>query len=446
MSRVEKNGASPEVGRVSDPPSAAHNGEGGSKTRPTQILFIVSGSIACYKACDAISQLVQRGHRVRTIVTAAGLRFVGASTLEGLTGEKVATDLFESGAALDHVALARWADVVVVCPATANMLNRMAAGLADDLAGTVLLALDAAKPLVVAPAMNPVMWRHPATVAATATLRERGVHFILGDEGRTACGEVGEGRMAEAEAIVAAVEVAATRPAHASHVLITSGGTTEPIDGVRVLANTSTGATGALLADYFARRGHAVTLLRARAAHAAPAGCREVTFDSFADLDAALERELGEREYDLVIHAAAVSDFSVHAIEINGVARPPGVGKIGSDVAPVLKLRRNPKLLDSLRARSRNAAIRVVAFKLTRDAEPGEVRNAVGAMFAAGVADLVVHNDLGVRTAEAFPAEIWSPEGDVVARCANRAELAAKLEGLVNSGIEMRRSETHAEA
>jgi phosphopantothenoylcysteine synthetase/decarboxylase len=280
------------------------------------------------------------------------------------------------------------------------------------------------------------LWRHPATVAAAATLRGRGVRFILGDEGRTACGEVGEGRMAEADEIVAAIEAATTPRAHARRVLITSGGTTEPIDGVRVLANTSTGATGAMLADTFARRGHAVTLLRARTARGVNTGCREVTFDSFADLDAALHAELGAQDYDVVIHAAAVSDFSVHAIEIDGVARPPGAGKMGSEVAPVLKLRRNPKLLDTLRARSRNSDIRVVAFKLTRGASPDEVRRAVGTVLAAGTADFVVHNDLDARTATAFPAEIWPADGGGPVPCADRAELATTLEALVTSDLD----------
>src|ERR1043165_7231499 len=124
---------------------------------PANILFIVSGSIAAYKACEAISQLVQRGHRVRPVATAAALKFVGAATLEGLTGEKVATDIFEAGAAPDPIPPARGADLTIVAPATANTLNRMAAGLADDLAGALLLAHEWRKPLLVAPAMNPVM-------------------------------------------------------------------------------------------------------------------------------------------------------------------------------------------------------------------------------------------------------------------------------------------------
>lgn len=174
----------------------------------SQILFILSGSIACYKACDAISKLVQRGHQVRTVATQAALRFVGTATLEGLTREKVGTDVFEEGAALDHINLARWAEVVVVCPATANTINRMAAGLGDDLAGALLLAHDWSKPLLLAPAMNPAMWNHPATTASVARLREWGATFIELGVGRTACGEVGEGRLAEPAEIVAAIEAA----------------------------------------------------------------------------------------------------------------------------------------------------------------------------------------------------------------------------------------------
>lgn len=175
---------------------------------PARVLFILSGSIACYKACAAISQLVQRGHQVRTVATPSALKFVGAATLEGLTREKVGTDLFEAGAALDHITLARWAEVVVLCPATAHTLNRVAAGLGEDLAGALLLAHDWTKPLVIAPAMNPAMWNHPATGVSVARLREWGARFVELGVGRTACGEVGEGRLAEPEEIVAAIEAA----------------------------------------------------------------------------------------------------------------------------------------------------------------------------------------------------------------------------------------------
>jgi phosphopantothenoylcysteine decarboxylase / phosphopantothenate---cysteine ligase len=402
---------------------------------PSNLLFILTGSIACYKACDAISQLVQRGHRVRAVATEAALKFVGAATLEGLTREKVATDLFEAGAALDHIALARWADLVIVCPATANTLNKISAGLADDLAGALLLAHDWKKPLLIAPAMNPAMWAHPATTASVARLREWGARFIAPGEGRTACGETGEGRLAEPEEIVAAIEAALARPARRLRVLITSGGTVEPIDSVRVLTNTSTGETGALIAEQFARQGHDVCLLRASNARRANAAARDATFTTFAELDAALSERLGAEDYDVVIHAAAVSDFSLHAIELGGTVRPPGLTKLDSSVAPTLRLRRNPKLLDTLRARSRHRAVRIVAFKLTSGADATAAREAVTTLGAGGAADFVVHNDLAQREAGgAFPADIWSAAGEIVAHCANRAAIGIELEKLLVGG------------
>ncbi|HVS53266.1 MAG TPA: bifunctional phosphopantothenoylcysteine decarboxylase/phosphopantothenate--cysteine ligase CoaBC [Opitutaceae bacterium] len=399
----------------------------------SQILFILTGSIACYKACDAISQLVQRGHRVRTVATEAALKFVGAATLEGLTREKVASDIFAPGAALDHIELARWADATVVCPATANTLNKIAAGIADDLAGALLLAHDWKKPLLVAPAMNPAMWTHPATVASIARLREWDARIVAPGEGRTACGEIGEGRLAEPDEIVAAIEAALARPPRRRRVLVTSGGTTEPIDGVRAITNASTGETGALIAEHLARSGHEVVLLRARSARRAQPVNREATFSTTADLDRLLEKHLGAEEFDVVIHAAAVADFSVRAIEVNGLTRAPGAAKLDSSAPPTLHLQRTPKLLDTLRARSRNRAVRVVAFKLTRGASAAEARGAVTALFAHGAADFVVHNDLAQRAENggAFPAEIWRADGSIVAQCRDRAELAVALEELL---------------
>lgn len=396
------------------------------------VLFILSGSIACYKACDAISQLVQRGHRVRTIATVSALKFVGVATLEGLTKEKVGTDLFAAGEALDHITLDRWADVTIVCPATANTLNRMAAGLGDDLAGALLLAHDWKRPLLLAPAMNPAMWTHPATAAAVEKLQGWGARLVSPGAGRTACGEVGEGRLAEPEEIVAAIEAAAAAPAHRLRVLVTSGGTSEPIDGVRVLSNASTGTTGALIADRLAQAGHDVLLVRAFSAVSAGAVACEETFSSFADLDALLRRRLANEHFDVVIHAAAVSDFSVASVDVGGQSWAAGEGKIPSGAVPTIRLRKNPKLLDSLRSWSRNANLRVVAFKLTRGADSAEIRCAVEAIFSSGAADFVVHNDLERRApGDAFPADIWQPGGSIALHCPDRAALATELERLL---------------
>ena len=394
----------------------------------SNLLVVFTGSIAAYKACEVVSQLVQRDHTVRCVATESALKFIGAATLEGLTGTPVAHDLFANGRALDHINLTRWADLVVVCPATANTINRLAAGLADDLPGALFLAHDRAKPWLVAPAMNPAMWAHPATQEAVAKLTSWGVQFIAVGEGRTACGETGEGRLAEPAAIVSAIESALVRPQKKLRVLVTAGGTAEPVDGVRVLTNTSTGGTGAGLATQLARRGHEVVLLRARGAVAADGPCREETFVTFTELDAALRRLLGAGRFDAVIHAAAVSDYGVDSIiRADGVV-PAGVnGKIESGCAPLLRLRPHPKLVDGLRALSPHP-LTVVAFKLTHGAEAAQAQAAVTRLFEHSGADYVVHNDLAAAgPREELPATIHRADGSVAAHCINRRALAGAL-------------------
>jgi phosphopantothenoylcysteine decarboxylase/phosphopantothenate--cysteine ligase len=403
----------------------------------SKLLFIVTGSVAAYKACDAISKLVQAGHELRIVATPAALRFVGAATLEGLTGQPILSDLFESGRALDHIELTRWADAVIVCPATANTLNRLAAGLADDLVGALFLAHDRTKPWVIAPAMNPQMWSHPATQNSVERLREWNVQFIEVNRGLTACGEIGEGRLAEPAEIVVAVERHLARPAKPLRVLITSGGTSEPIDGVRVLTNTSTGYTGAELARFLHRHGHDVTLLRANnAISPALKSLPEETFQSCADLQRSLARHLADTHFDAVIHAAAVSDFHVSAITVDH--RPlRSHEKIESTRSPILQLSPNPKLVTALRTLSRNPAIQIVAFKLTRDASPVETATAVSRLFAHSPADFVVHNDLTTRrnSAELFPSTIYSRAAHPPHFCATRSDLAASLEKILTAHV-----------
>jgi phosphopantothenoylcysteine decarboxylase / phosphopantothenate---cysteine ligase len=398
----------------------------------SNIAFILTGSVSGYKACDAISRLVQLGHRVRTVATESALRFVGPATLEGLTGERVLTGLFEPGAALEHIQMTRWADAVVVCPATANTLNRFAAGLADDLVGALFLAHDRSKPFLVAPAMNPAMWLHPATRQSVAKLEEWGVNFIPVGDGRTACGESGEGRLAEPQDIVAAIEAALARPSRPLRVLVTSGGTAEPIDGVRVLTNSSTGRTGAEIAGRMAQAGHQVVLLRSPHSERAPMGCSEETYSTFSDLDAALGRILSSSSFDAVVHAAAVSDFGVAEVRVAGTVRAVTSGKLDSDAAPVIHLRPNPKLVDGIRSRSLNPSVRVIAFKLTRGADRAEAHRAVDALMAHSGADLVVQNDLAEREGpDAFPSTIHFSDGRPPERCASRPELASALERIL---------------
>lgn len=399
------------------------------------ILVILTGSIAAAKACTAISALVQQGHRVRTVVTAAGLRFIGPATLEGLTGEPPQTDLFAPGTALEHIDLVRWADLVLVCPATAHSLNRFAAGLADDLAGALMLARERDRPLLIVPAMNPAMWSHPATQAAVARLQEWGARFVGPAQGRTACGEAGEGRMVEPDEILVAVAAALARPVAAKRILVTSGATAERLDGVRVLTNTSTGRTGADLARHLAVAGHQVTLLRAASAPAAGSGVRDETFVTFADLDAALDRLLGTVDFDVVIHASAVGDFGLGAMWVDGVEHPAGGTKLDSGRKVLVELRPQPKLVDSLRERSRNPSLTVIAFKLTDGADPAAAQTAVATLFQRAGVDFVVHNDNTVRGADPgqFPATIHRRDGGATIPCATRVDLAAQLAHLIDS-------------
>jgi phosphopantothenoylcysteine decarboxylase/phosphopantothenate--cysteine ligase len=167
-----------------------------------RILFQLTGSIACFKACELVSRLAKRGFEVQTVASAGALRFVGAATLEGLTGRSPFTDLYEPGRTMDHIRLARWADLALLCPATANSMNRLAAGLADDVIGALFLAWEPAhKPYLVAPAMNATMWDHPASRAARERLAAFGARILPVGDGRLACGEQGEGRLLEVDAL-----------------------------------------------------------------------------------------------------------------------------------------------------------------------------------------------------------------------------------------------------
>ena len=397
----------------------------------SNILFLVSGSIAAYKACEVVSQLVQHGNTVKVVMSAAAQRFVGPTTFEAITRQPVLVDLFESGRALDHTELTRWCDVTVLCPATANTLNRMAAGIGDDLVGAILLATDWSKPLLIAPAMNPRMWNHPATAHALRRVKGWGARIIEPDEGRTACGDVGEGRLAEPASVVAEIESACALPAVRKHVVITSGGTSEPIDRVRVLGNRSSGATGALIARRLGAAGHTVTLVRAKTAVSCP-GVREILFESGDDLQHALERILGEGGIDAVVHAAAVGDFRVAGIETGSGASPPGSGKIESDSEPVLRLAPRPKLITRLRDMSPDP-ICLVGFKLTSEADEEGRALAARELLERSGADFVVHNDLDdLGVANEFPATIYSALGSQPIRCPTRTALADAICSLLS--------------
>jgi phosphopantothenoylcysteine decarboxylase/phosphopantothenate--cysteine ligase len=416
-----------------------------------EVLFQLSGSIAAYKACHVVSRLVQAGCTVHTAATPAALQFVGPATLEGLTGRPVATDTFAPGSLMDHIHLVRRADLVVLCPATANSINRLAAGIADDLIGTMFLAHDFQVPYVIVPAMNAAMYDHPATRLAIDRLRSWGVEFIDPSAGSLACGEIGPGRLAEPDDILADLlgRLHVRPPTSAvaqrrGRVLITSGGTKVPIDGVRSITNTSTGATGATLANHFAGAGYDVTLL-----HAGDAILPELSGDSmtlrafttFDDLADALDELLTGGSFDAIIHLAAVSDYDLDHLIVDG--RPVTLdtnGKVDTGEVMEIHLKRNPKLLAQLKDLAGDNPI-VVGFKLTSAATPQQRTDAVRAV--ADGTDLVVHNDVTeiggggphratvYRTGDGF---------DEVGTAADNAELAALLEGEIGSRLSSRRA------
>lgn len=409
----------------------------------------MSGSIACYKACDLLSRLQKAGYELEVVVTPSALEFVGEATIEGLTGKRVHKSVFESGSHMDHIRLARWAEMMLLCPATANTISKLAAGIGDDLISTLFLAHDFSKPYLIAPAMNAAMMSHPAVRAAVEKLRSWNVDVLPSGDGHLACGETGEGRLLEPEQLFTAIESrlngnaaggGAGKPARQLDILVTAGGTREPIDRVRSIANVSTGRTGSSIAEYFAGRGHRVTLLRAADSVPAPENVIERTFSTFTDLRSLLESELTSNNYDAVVHAAAVSDFAVDEIISDGGA----VGNAGSGTMPKLDseapvslvLRRNPKLVDGLRALSKNAAVKIIAFKLT-DGGADAIRECeVKKLALRARPDFIVHNDFASLGGDIHPATVYAVRdgGDVaepVASATTRIEIARALESLL---------------
>jgi phosphopantothenoylcysteine decarboxylase/phosphopantothenate--cysteine ligase len=348
-----------------------------------RVLLAVSGGIAAYKTPELVRQLKRAGHAVRCALTEAGARFVSPLVLQTLSQEAVRTDLFDLGeeGQIDHIALADWAELVVVAPATANLLARLAGGAADDLVSTLLLATRA--PILVAPAMNVNMWRHPATQANVALLRERGVRLVGPETGFLACGWEGEGRMAEPAAIAGAVELAlGPRSLAGERVLVTAGGTREPIDSVRVLHNRSSGKMGFAVAAEAARRGAETVLVAAPCALATPPGVRRVDVETALDMQAAVRAELGAAT--VVVMAAAVADFRPAQARVRKIKKE----ELGEGEGLRLELVPNPDILAEI-SREKGARV-VVGFA----AESHDVVEAARRKVARKGCDLLVANDV----------------------------------------------------
>jgi phosphopantothenoylcysteine decarboxylase / phosphopantothenate---cysteine ligase len=353
-----------------------------------RILLVISGGIAAYKSLELIRRLRERGALVRAILTKGGAQFVTPLSVAALSESKVYQDLFSltDESEMGHIRLSRESDLIVVAPASADFLAKLAHGLADDLASTTLLAAD--KPILIAPAMNMMMWAHPATQANIATLKARGIRQIGPESGDLACGEVGGGRMAEAMEILAAIEgyFGADAPLSGRRALVTSGPTIEPLDPVRFIANRSSGKQGHAIAAALARRGAVTVLVTGPTAEPNPAGVQVHRIETAEEMLAACRAALPA---DIAVCAAAVGDF--RPIQVASQKIKKGT----SEPAPI-QLIRNPDILATLSAPGNARPRIVVGFAAeTEDL----IANAKKKLAAKGC-DLILANDVsaGSRT------------------------------------------------
>jgi phosphopantothenoylcysteine decarboxylase/phosphopantothenate--cysteine ligase len=351
-----------------------------------RILLIIGGGIAAYKALELIRLIRKAGGAVTPVLTKAGAEFVTPLSVAALAGEKVYTDLFDltDEAEMGHIQLSRVADLLVVAPATADLMAKMAQGRADDLASTLLLATDT--PVLVAPAMNVRMWGHPATRRNIAVLQGDGVRLVGPDEGEMACGEYGPGRLAEPEAILRAIGAAlGDGPLRGRHVVVTSGPTHEPIDPVRYIANRSSGAQGTAIAAALRDLGARVTFVTGPAAVPPPTGVDVVRVETAQQMLDAVEAALPA---DAAVMAAAVADWRVANESASKIKKVAGAG------APVMEFAENPDILKSVAQSLDRRPRLVVGFA----AETDDVLAHAQAKRARKGCDWIVANDVSPGT------------------------------------------------
>ena len=377
-----------------------------------KILLIIGGGIAAYKAAELIRGARKAGHEVTPVLTAGGAHFVTPMSLAALAESPVYTSLWDlkDEAEMGHIQLSRAADIVLVCPATADLIARMAAGIADDLATTLLLATD--KPVIIAPAMNVRMWQHEATQANIATLHARGVTVIDPDEGPMACGEYGPGRLPEPDDILNFIakiplvpsdiggrSLVETGALAGRHILVTAGPTHEPIDPVRMIANRSSGKQGFAIAAAAAAAGARVTLIAGPVALPTPGGVARIDVETAQQMAEAVAQSLPT---DVAILVAAVADWRVEAspIKLKKSSGPPALTFVANpDILAILGASPDrPRLLVGFAAETDNVIANATAKRSAKNADwtiandvsgdvMGGARNQVHLITAAGVED-----------------------------------------------------------
>lgn len=362
---------------------------------PNKYVVCVTGSIAAYKSCELISQLTKLGHQVKVIMSSSAEKFVGRTTFQALTGHPVAIDDFSQDGFMAHIELGRWCDATIVYPATAQTINSFAHGVGNELHHSFFLAYDFNKPFLIAPAMNTRMLKNPVTQRSLGFLKEIGCQILPTDEGDLACGEVGEGRLLSPIKTLEHLSLAKVEKKNRiKRILITAGGTRETIDGVRTLTNMSTGKTGAELADHLHEKGYQVLLLTSRFSVMPKSGVKVDTYESFREIYNTLKALGQSHSFDMILHAAAISDYSIETIKTPDGSIVPGKSKMSSQYDNIsIQLKRNEKILPRLKDLFRNEP-KVVGFKLTSTESKDEQAKAIFSLFTENAVDYVVHNDM----------------------------------------------------
>lgn len=396
-----------------------------------RVVLGVTGGIAAYKATGIIRLLTEAGHDVKVIPTANALRFVGATTLEALSHNSVDPDLYTDVESVKHVELGQSADLVIVAPATASFLARMASGLADDLLMNTLLATKA--PILVAPAMHTEMWQNAATKANVATIRSRGIEVLEPAVGRLTGADSGPGRLPEPEEIVAAaLSLSASQDLAGKSILITAGGTQEPIDPVRFLGNHSSGKQGIAIAAEATKRGAKVTLIAANIHEPIPDLHELIRVSTAAELEAEVSGHLSF--VDAVIMAAAVADFRVAATSEQKLKRR----ELGEEIT--LKLVANPDILAGLVAKIHEEELKVVSvgFAAETATNSNELQRLAEQKLAAKGCDILVANN--VSNGAVFGADhntvlVLTKSGDVTGREGSKRAIADHILDVLSQEI-----------
>lgn len=396
-----------------------------------RVVLGVTGGIAAYKATGIIRLLTESGHDVKVIPTANALRFIGATTLEALSHNSVDPDLYTDVESVKHVELGQSADLVIVAPATASFLARMASGLADDLLMNTLLATKA--PILVAPAMHTEMWQNPATVANVALLRSRGIEVLDPAVGRLTGADSGPGRLPEPEEIVsAALRLAAPQDLAGKRIMITAGGTQEPIDPVRYLGNHSSGKQGIALADEASKRGALVTLIAGNVSEPVPALHEVIRVATAPELSAAIDSKLNE--VDAVVMAAAVADFRVEAAAQTKLKR----SELGEEIS--LKLVANPDILAGLVSRIESEKLQIVSvgFAAETASSANDLQRLAEHKLESKGCDILVANNVSngaVFGSDENSVLVLTKHGSVTSREGSKRTIAAHILDIISQEI-----------